>query len=51
MCDCATSYAYPAAGNGWMALCYEHGQKHLPHCFHIDALILSGETFAGLIKP
>ena len=27
-----------------MALCHEHGQKHLPQVQHITALILAGET-------
>ena len=46
-CDLPTSYAYPAAGGGWMALCFKHGQKHLPHCSSIEDLIRRGETFDG----
>lgn len=47
-CGLPTSYAYPANGGGWMALCFDHGQKHLPYAKHIDGLILRGETFEGL---
>lgn len=46
VCDHATSYAYPAMGGGWMALCYRHGQRHLPHIMAIEDLITAGETFA-----
>lgn len=44
-CDCATSFAYPAAGGGWMALCYRHGLKHQPHVSTIEDLIEGGERF------
>lgn len=46
-CGKPTSYAYPAMGGGWMALCEEHGKKHLPHISPIADLIKSGETFEG----
>lgn len=46
MCDRATSFAYPAMGGGWMALCDNHAQKHHPHCIAIEKLIEDGETFA-----
>lgn len=29
---------------GWMSLCYEHAQKHLPYATPITELFLSGET-------
>lgn len=45
-CGGATSYAYPAMGGGWMALCDRHGQKHLPHATHIEELITNGESFS-----
>lgn len=44
-CEHPTDICYPAAGGGWMALCYRHGKKHLPHTKHIDELISNGETF------
>ncbi len=47
MCDAPTSYAYPAQGGGWMALCFRHGQKHLPQIQTIEELIRAGETFEG----
>jgi hypothetical protein len=43
-CGLPTCYAYPAMGKGWMALCHEHGQKHLPHIFDLPTLILEGQT-------
>lgn len=43
LCDKATSLAYPAMGGGWMALCYDHGKKHLPGgAFFTDFLIIKG---------
>lgn len=45
-CEKPTEYAYPAMGGGWMALCFKHGQKHLPHATHIEELIKRGETFS-----
>lgn len=45
-CEQATSYAYPAHGGGWMALCECHGKKHLPHIMPIEDLINAGETFS-----
>lgn len=45
-CDDPTSYAYPAAGGGWCALCFRHGQKHLPRISTIEELITAGEKFA-----
>ena len=45
-CGKPTCYAYPAHGGDWMALCHEHGQKHLPLIKHITELILAGETLA-----
>jgi hypothetical protein len=44
-CDAAADIAYPAMGGGWMALCFKHGRKHLPHASRIDALIEIGETW------
>lgn len=44
-CGKPTTYAYPAMGGGWMPLCEEHGRQHLPHAFHIDDLVRSGEVF------
>jgi hypothetical protein len=44
MCDQPTSFAYPAMGGGWMALCYKHGLKHI-HAIHVDKLIASGEKW------
>ncbi len=41
-CGKPTCYAYPAMGRGWMALCHEHGQKHLPHAHHVTTLVLAG---------
>jgi hypothetical protein len=49
-CGKATDIVYPAHGNGWMALCFEHGHKHLPHAFHIENAIKEGETFEGLAQ-
>lgn len=48
LCDKATDLAYPAMGGGWMALCYRHGQKHLPNggTKTIEELISMGEQFA-----
>lgn len=43
-CGEATSYAYPAMGCGWTALCEFHGRKH-PNIQHINELITNGETF------
>lgn len=43
-CGAPTAWAYKAMGNGWMPLCHEHGQKHLPHAQHITTLILAGHT-------
>ena len=45
-CGCPTSYAYPAMNTGWMALCFRHAQKHLPHVTPIEELINSGEKLA-----
>jgi hypothetical protein len=51
-CGVPTSYAYPAMGGGWMALCEEHAQRFLPPgprvtgCEHVDELIARGETWA-----
>lgn len=42
MCGDPTCYAYPAMNGGWMALCHDHGQKHLPHAFHVTTLVLAG---------
>lgn len=50
-CDHPTSYAYPAWGGGWMALCWRHGQKHLPLAPPIEELIATGETFEGAEVP
>lgn len=44
-CGRATSFAYPADGGGWMALCYRHGLKHLPQILTIETLIQRGEKF------
>lgn len=44
-CGCPTSWAYPASGGGWMALCQLHGKPHIPHVFTIEELIESGEVF------
>lgn len=41
-CGKPTCYAYPAMNNGWMALCHDHGQKHLPHVSHVTVLVLAG---------
>ncbi len=46
-CGAATSFAYPASGGGWMALCWRHGQKHLPHASFTDKLIALGEKWEG----
>lgn len=46
-CGATTSYAYPASGGGWMALCHRHGIKHLPQIKTIENLITGGETFEG----
>ena len=43
-CGKPTCYAYPAMGGGWMPLCHEHGQKHLPYATDLPTLILRGET-------
>jgi hypothetical protein len=47
-CDAPTTYAYPAMGQGWMALCFKHAQKHLKHggAVHVDILITRGEKWA-----
>lgn len=45
MCDAPTSFAYPAMGGGWYALCFKHGHKHLPQIETIEALIAKGERF------
>lgn len=44
-CDLPTTYAYPAEGGGWMALCEKCAEKHLPHCAHINDLIQQGEKW------
>ena len=43
-CGLATVKAYPAAGGGWMALCYKHGLKHT-EAFDTDELIRAGEVW------
>ena len=35
-------------GGGWMALCHEHGLRHIDYSPQIDILISQGET---LEKP
>lgn len=49
-CGQPTRICYPAMGAGWMALCAEHGAKHLPHAFDINDLIQTGETFQGVVS-
>lgn len=39
-----TAYAYPAYPRGWMALCEEHGERHLPHATSLSELLAKGET-------
>jgi hypothetical protein len=43
-CGNPTTHAYPAMGGGWMSLCYEHAQQHLPQIQPITELFLAGET-------
>jgi hypothetical protein len=45
-CGKPTCYCYPASGGGWMSLCHDHGQKHLPNIRHITDLILAGEKLS-----
>lgn len=45
MCGKPTTYAYPASGFGWMALCHDHAQRHISDGAQpITELFLQGET-------
>ncbi len=48
-CGRPTSYAYPAHGRGWMALCAPCARPHHPEIFRIEDLIKAGETFEGAL--
>lgn len=52
MCGEPTDICYPAQGGGWMALCIEHGAKHVKNGAQpVSQLIAKGETFEGFIAP
>lgn len=44
LCEVPTSKVYPSLGNGWMALCEEHGRKHT-EAFDVCELIEGGERW------